>query len=82
MHLQLCCAHQEHCTQQTLVLQVALIQSMLQPASRTPAQAEAAANDADAAGHPQKDDASQDAVQVATVDSFQVTGQTGNESVT
>lgn len=67
------------------VLQVALIQNMLQPAPSTPApaaaQTEAAASDADAADRPVEDDASQDAVQVATVDSFQVTCQTGNQLV-
>ena len=66
-------------------LQVALIQNMLQPATSAPApaaaQAEAAPSDADAAGHPPKDDASQDLVQVATVDSFQVTCQKGNQPV-
>lgn len=66
-------------------LQVALIQSMLQPATRTSAQAatqaDAAASSADAAGRPEKDDALREVVQVATVDSFQVTCQSENQPV-
>lgn len=58
---------------------------MLQPASRTPAQAapqaDVAASSGDAAGAPAKDDPLQDVVQVATVDSFQVTCQKGNQPV-
>ena len=59
---------------------------MLQPGTSTPAPAaapgEAVVNDADAAGQPPNQDASQDVVQVATVDSFQVTCHTGNRPVT
>lgn len=64
-------------------LQVALVQSILQPASREPAQAQAggAASSADAAGHLEKDDAPQEVVQVATVDSFQVICQKKNQPV-
>lgn len=62
-----------------ILLQVALIQNMLQPATSAPvpttAQADSVANDAAAEGHPAKGDASQEVVQVATVDSFQVTYQ-------
>lgn len=72
-------------SRQHYVLQVALIGSMLHPASSAlapaVAQADAVADHADAGHHPQTKDVSQDVVQVATVDSFQVECHQGFEPV-